>query len=179
MAKKSTKKEEKVTKKKPVKKQNTVIHTEDVFVTKEGLQKLKEELNHLENVKRKEVAKRLQEAIAYGDLSENSEYQEAKEEQAFIEGKIVELTKKIKHAKIISDQHAGKVNLGSVVKLKNHTLKKEENYTIVGATEVDPFNGLISNESPLGAAVIGRKKGEEFDFQAPGGIFKYKLLKVS
>jgi len=151
----------------------------EVLVTKEGLKKLKEELNFLEHDRRKEIANRLQEAISYGDLSENSEYQEAKEEQAFVEGRIAELAKKIKYAKIISDQHSGKVNLGSVIELKNLTLKENENYTVVGVTEVDPFEGRISNESPLGKAVIGKRKNDKFSIKAPAGVFEYKVLKVS
>lgn len=155
------------------------ISSDDVLVTKDGLQKLKDELHFLETDRRKQIAKRLEEAISYGDLSENSEYQEAKEEQAFAEGRIIELTRKIKHAKIISDQHAGKVNLGSAIELKNRTLNEKERYTLVGSTEVDPFGGKISNESPVGSAVLGKKKGDVFTVSAPGGTVEYELLTVS
>lgn len=158
---------------------DVLINAEDVMVTEEGYKKLKDELLSLETVKRREVAARLQEAIAYGDLSENSEYQEAKEEQAFTEGRILELLRKIKHAKIISDQHTSKVNLGSKVELQNITLKEKENYTIVGSTEVDPFAGKISNESPLGDAMLGKKEGYEFTLSAPEGKYDYKVVKIS
>ncbi|MBT4936912.1 transcription elongation factor GreA, partial [Candidatus Peregrinibacteria bacterium] len=154
------------------------MNSDDVLVTEDGLKKLKTELRFLETDRRKQIANRLEEAISYGDLSENSEYQEAKEEQAFAEGRIIELTRKIKHAKIISDQHAGKVNLGSAIELKNKTLNEKESYTLVGSTEVDPFEGKISNESPLGSAMLGRKKGDVFSVNAPGGSFEYELLSV-
>ena len=161
------------------KKDETLLTGDEVLVTEEGLQKLKDELKSLETEKRREIADRLQEAIAYGDLSENSEYQEAKEEQAFVEGRIVELQKKIKHAKVISDQHKGKVNLGSEVELKNVAEGEKESYMIVGSTEVDPFEGKISNESPLGQALLGKKKGDKVVVTAPGGKFDYEILKVS
>lgn len=164
---------------KAVQSDEMVIGAEDVLVTPEGYQQLKDELHLLETSKRKELAKRLQEAIAYGDLSENSEYQEAKEEQAFVEGRIIELQRKIKHAKIISDQHGEKVNLGSVVELLNKTLNEKEKYAIVGSTEVDPFSGRISNESPLGEIILGKKEGHVFTLKAPEGEFEYEIIKVS
>ncbi len=169
------------TTKKTQKKDNTTstINIDDVLVTKEGLSKLKEELRILETEKRKEIAQRLQEAIAYGDLSENSEYQEAKEEQAFTEGRILELNKKIKNAKIISEHHGKSINLGSNVEIQNLKLKKLEKYTIVGSTEVNPFEGKISNESPLGSALLGKNKGDIVEYIAPEGNFKYEVLKVS
>jgi transcription elongation factor GreA len=163
---------------KTTKKQDTqTINVDDVLVTEEGLQQLKDELEHLETVKRREVADRLQEAISYGDLSENSEYQEAKEEQAFTEGRIIEVTKKIKHAKVISDQHGNRVNIGSTVDLKSEEGK--ETFTIVGSTEVDPFVGKISNESPLGKALLGAKKGDKVKVTSPGGKYEYEVLKIS
>src|SRR3990167_8963434 len=116
------------------------------LVTKEGLKKLKEELEYLKTVRRQEVAQRLKEAISFGDLSENSEYEEAKNEQAFVEGRIIELEEKIKHAKIISDKHSSKVvNLGSKVKIRNLKDGADEEFTVVGTTESDPLNHLISN----------------------------------
>ncbi|HPO05779.1 MAG TPA: transcription elongation factor GreA [Candidatus Gracilibacteria bacterium] len=152
---------------------------EEVLVTEEGLKKLKEELDYLENRKRREISARLQEAISYGDLSENAEYQEAKEEQAFLEGRIIELKKKVKYAKIIEDKHEGKINLGSCMEIKSLKTQEIFKYTIVGTTEVDPFNGLISNESPLGASSLGKKKGDKFIVKAPGGEFEYEVVKVS
>lgn len=157
----------------------TVIHAGDVFLTQDGFKKLKDELSFLEKKERKRIAKRLEEAISYGDLSENSEYQEAKEEQAFIEGRIIELGRKIKNAKIIEDQHVGKVSLGSVVELQDTESQEEFKYTIVGSTEVDPFEGRISNESIIGLGVLGKKKGDVFSVMPPSGKFSYKVLSVS
>ena len=158
---------------------------EETLVTKEGLKKLKDELDHLKSVRRKEVAQRLKEAISYGDLSENSEYEEAKNEQAFIEGRILELERKIKHAKIISD-HAQKkvskeVNVGSQVTVRSlaSAEEEEETYIIVGATEADPFDHKISNESPMGKALLTSVKGDTIRVQTPGGILEYQIVKVS
>ena len=173
------------------KKDDVIVHeefyTEDgekaTLLTKEGLKTLKEELEELKKVKRKEVAARIKEAISYGDLSENSEYEEAKNEQAFLEGTILELEEKIKHAKIISEKHkktTKTAQFGSKVHLKNITKKKEELevYTIVGSTETDPFNGKISNESPIGIAVLDRGKGEKVKVHAPVGSVEYEIVKI-
>ncbi|MFC1615579.1 transcription elongation factor GreA [Patescibacteria group bacterium] len=152
------------------------------LVTKEGLQKLKEELDYLVNIKRKEVAARIKEAISYGDLSENSEYDEAKNEQAFVEGRILELEEKIKNAKIISEKHGGTrtVQLGTTVHLKNLSKSKEEKevYTIVGSTEADPFEGRISNESPVGSSLLDKKKGDKIKVVAPSGAIEYQIIKL-
>ena len=140
------------------------------LVTKEGLDKLKEELDQLRDVRRREVAERIKEAISYGDLSENSEYEEAKNEQAFVEGRILELEEKVKHAKIITERHKTKsVQIGSTVHLKNLTKKRDESevYTIVGSTEADPFAGKVSNESPVGNALLDKEKGEIIKVVAP------------
>lgn len=156
---------------------------EETIVTKEGLKKLKEELESLRNVRRKEVAQRLKEAISYGDLSENSEYEEAKNEQAFVEGRIIELERKIKNAKVINekDSKAKDINVGSTVTIRNLTSGDdvEETYTIVGATEADPFENKISNESPLGKALLMHFKGDEVEVQSPSGIDTYEVVKVS
>lgn len=155
---------------------------EETLVTKEGLKKLKEELEHLKNVRRKEVAQRLKEAISYGDLSENSEYEEAKNEQAFVEGRVLDLERKIKNAKIISEKE-GKVkdvNIGSTVTVRDVSSDEEElTYTIVGATEADPFEFKISNESPIGKALLGQVKGDMVKVQTPSGIIEYEVIKVS
>lgn len=159
----------------------TTTVAQSTFVTKEGLKKLKDELEHLENVKRREVAQRLKEAIAYGDLSENSEYQDAKEEQAFVEGRIAELHEMIKSAKIIAEKTGGKsvVRMGSTVTVQNLTDKDEpETYTIVGSTEASPLNNKISNESPIGAAVLEKGVGDEVIVKAPAGQFTYKIVKI-
>ena len=157
---------------------------EETLVTKEGLKKLKEELDHLKNVKRKEVSQRLKEAISYGDLSENSEYEEAKNEQAFIEGRILELEQKVKSAKIITekvvDKRTGKeVNIGSSVTIKGIEDDEEETYTIVGATEADPFDSKISNESPIGKALLSKQRGDSIKVSTPSGMVEYEVLKVA
>lgn len=157
---------------------------EQTLVTKEGLKKLKEELDHLKTARRQEVAQRLKEAISYGDLSENSEYEEAKNEQAFVEGRIIELEQKIKNAKIITEKKTdarGKmVDIGSTVNVQNTKEGKEpEEYTIVGSTEANPLESKISNESPLGKALLGRVKGDTVEVAAPSGKVKYEILKVA
>jgi transcription elongation factor GreA len=140
-------------------------------------------LDHLKNVRRKEVAQRLKEAISYGDLSENSEYEEAKNEQAFVEGRILELEQKIKSAKIISDKHdpkAGKeINVGSTVTVFNKEDDTTETYTIVGSTEADPFDHKISNESPIGKALLTRRKGDTVKVPTPAGIVEFEIQKVA
>lgn len=151
------------------------------LVTKDGLKKLKEELDFLKNVRRKQVAERIKEAIAYGDLSENSEYAEAKDEQAFVEGRILELEEKVKYAKIIEEKHHGAtVQLGSTVKLRQLSggKKQEIEYTIVGSTEADPFAQKISNESPVGRALLERKVGDKVKVQVPAGTVEYEILKL-
>lgn len=153
------------------------------LITKEGLAKLNEEFDNLKNVKRKEVAARIKEAISYGDLSENAEYEEAKNEQAFVEGRILELEEKIKNAKIISSKRkvAKTIQLGTTVHLKNITKKRDklETYTIVGSTEADPFNGKISNESPIGSALLDRQKGDTIKVVIPAGSVEYKIMKTN
>ncbi|MFH1375784.1 MAG: transcription elongation factor GreA [Patescibacteria group bacterium] len=155
---------------------------QQTFVTREGLRRLKEELEQLETIKRKEVAQRLKEAISFGDLSENSEYEDAKNEQALVENRIAELRRKIKTAKIITEKKSsGKlVKIGSTVKIQNLTDRDEAaTYTIVGATEANPAEAKISNESPIGAAIIDQEQGAEVTVQAPAGELKYKIVKIS
>lgn len=152
---------------------------DEVLVTEEWLKKLKDELEFLKTDKRKQVADRLKEAISYWDLSENSEYSEAKEEQAFVEWRIVELEKKVKKAKVISsDSSWNKINLWSNVEIENLETKKTEKYSIVWATEAEPFEWKISNESPVWKALIGKKKWDEVVVSAPRWEIKYKILKV-
>lgn len=157
---------------------------DETLVTKEGLKKLQDELEELKGVKRKEVAERLKEAISYGDLSENSEYQEAKTEQAFIEGRILELEQMIKNAKIISDKKATTkskdIQIGTTVTIRNKTEGDDPvEYTIVGSTEADPLDHKISNESPVGKALLGKKKGDTVDVNTPAGRYKYEVVKVA
>lgn len=152
------------------------------LLTKEGLDKLKAELTYLRETKRKEVAARIKEAISYGDLSENSEYEEAKNEQAFVEGRILELEEKVKNVKIIDEAASSRrcVQLGTTVHLKNLSKVKDESeiYTIVGSTEADPLSGKISNESPVGAALLGCAAGDEIKVKVPAGLVGYKVLKL-
>ncbi len=157
---------------------------DQTLVTREGLKKLQAELEILKSVRRKEVAERLKEAISYGDLSENSEYQEAKNEQAFTEGRILELEQMIKSAKIIAekkaDAHAKEIQIGTTVTVRNKTEHDEAiAYTIVGSTEANPQELKISNESPVGKALLGRKRGDVVDVKTPAGAFKYEILKVA
>ena len=157
---------------------------DQTLVTKEGLKKLKEELEYLKTVRRAEVAQRLKEAISYGDLSENSEYEEAKNEQAFVEGRILELEAKIKNAKIISEKRTDvrhkEIEIGSTVALVNITDgDDEETYTIVGSTEADPLEHKISNESPIGKSLLGKRKGDAVEILSPSGKIKYEVINVA
>lgn len=157
-------------------------NTEQVLVTKDGLAKLKEELKHYKDVRRKEIAQRLKEAISYGDLSENSEYEEAKNEQAFVEGRIIELEKMVDNSHIISETTKSTdklIQIGTTVTVQNMTEKDEpETYTIVGSTEADPTAQLISNESPIGSAILGKTKDDVVKVKVPAGLYEYKILKV-
>ena len=149
------------------------------FVTPEGLQKLKEELEYLKVVKRKEVAEALKQAKAFGDLSENSEYDEAKNEQAEVERHIAELEDTLNNVEIIkSTGRKTKVNVGSSVKVFDLEFDEEIVYTIVGSTEADPFENKISDESPIGKALLGKKVGEEAVAETPGGNLKMKILEL-
>ncbi|MCC7197439.1 transcription elongation factor GreA [Candidatus Peregrinibacteria bacterium] len=152
------------------------------LVTKEGYAKLKEELDNLRNVKRGEVAGRLKEAISYGDLSENSEYEEAKNEQAWLEGRILELEDKVKYAKIIEEKaHLATVQLGTSVVIRSFPAAKgaaTEEYTIVGSTEADPLGHKISNESPVGAALLNKGKGDVVKVMTPNGVIEYEIISL-
>jgi transcription elongation factor GreA len=149
------------------------------FLTKEGFQKLQEELEYLRTVKRQEVAERLHEAMEGGELIENAEYEAAKNEQAFVEGRIQELEVILATARLIEDNGKSKeglIQVGSTVTIEEDG--EPATYTIVGAAEADPRKGKISNESPIGKAIIGHKAGETLQVEAPGGHFKVKILKV-
>lgn len=153
---------------------------EEILITKEGLEALKTELENLKTTRRKEVAQRLKEAISYGDLSENAEYEEARNEQAFVEGRILVLEQQIKHAKIISGtkKHVKVVQVGHTVVLKNKANSQKEEYVIVGSTEADPLNGKISNESPVGKSILGKGVGEKVTLSVPEGQAAYEILKI-
>jgi transcription elongation factor GreA len=151
---------------------------EPVYVTEEGLQKFKAELEHLRTVRRQEVAARIQQARELEVSGTDAEYDDAKNEQAFIEGRILELENIIKNAAIV--QHgrpAGRVGLGSTVKVVAED-GGEETYTIVGSTEADPVHGKISNESPVGKALLGKKMGDTITVAAPRGSIKFKIKSV-
>ncbi len=152
-----------------------------IKVTAEGLKKLQDELEELKTKGRADIAEKIKIARGYGDLSENSEYDEAKNEQAKIEARIVELDAMIKHAEIISDVKgaAKTVSLGVSVKVHDIEFDEDLEYRIVGSTEADPRNGKISDESPVGRALIGKKVGDEVTVEAPAGEMKLKILKIS
>ncbi|HJN62163.1 MAG TPA: transcription elongation factor GreA [Candidatus Parcubacteria bacterium] len=147
------------------------------FLTPEGFKKLKKELQHLKEVKRKDMAQRLKKSISYGDLSENSEYQEAKEAQGFLEGKIVELEELMTSAEIISPKkNSGVAQIGSTI-LVSSGLRKEK-FRIVGAEEANPVEGKISADSPLGKAVLNQSSGAKVEIKTPDGKVLYKIIKV-
>ena len=149
------------------------------FVTEEGLQKLKDELEHLKVVKRKEVAEALKQAKAFGDLSENSEYDEAKNEQAEVERHIAEIEDILENIEIIkSTGKKSSVQVGSTVKVYDVEFDEEVTYTIVGSTESDPLENKISDESPIGKALLGAKPEDEVQAETPGGTLKMKVLEI-
>lgn len=154
--------------------------TEEILLTQEGYNDKVKELEELQTVKRPEVAERLKEAISYGDISENSEYDSAKNEQAELEEQISKLENIIKNAKIIDERKVkvDKVSLGLKVKVKDSKSKKENTYTIVGSTEADPFEGKISNESLVGAALLGKKVKDKVQVQVPDGNVTYEILSI-
>lgn len=151
------------------------------YVTKDGLKRLKEELTELKTTRRKELSEKLQRAISSGDLAENAEYQEAKEEQAFVEGRINELEQTITSAIVIEEQHGTTtVKIGSTVLLERLDKGKRRDaiYTIVGSEEANPIDGKISYVSPLGAAIVGRRAGEKVEITTPAGPATWKIRAV-
>ncbi len=152
----------------------------EVLLTQEGYDKLEAELNYLKTEKRAEVADRIKVALGFGDLSENSEYDEAKTAQAENENRIVELEDKLRHAKIIDqkDINTDTVQVGNIVKVLDMEFDEKIEYQIVGSTEVNLAENKISNESPLGAALLGAKKNNVVEVNAPAGIMKYKILSI-
>lgn len=155
-------------------------NTDELLLTKDGLEKLENELSHLRTVKRKEIAARIKEAISYGDITDNSEYEDAKNEQAFIEGRIITLEKMLRRARILEKNENDDclISLGSKVKLKNIDLGKDFEYTIVSTAETDPTENKISNESPVGKAIIGLTVGDQVAVKVPAGTFNYKIEAV-
>ncbi len=155
--------------------------TDEVLLTKEGYDEIVAEHENLVAVRRAEVAQKLKEAIAQGDLSENADYDAAKNEQAELEERIYKLENMIRKAKIIDDSElAGdQVTVGLTVKVLDIDEDEEEEFTIVGSTEADPFEGRISNESLVGAALLGKKVGDEINVEVPDGIVSYRVLEIS
>ena len=152
----------------------------EILLTQEGYDKLEEEVEFLKTVRRKEVAERIKVAISFGDLSENAEYDEAKNEQAQVEERIMKLENMIRKAVIIDESQidVNVVTIGSIVKVNDVEFDEEVEYTIVGSAEADPYDGKISNESPVGKALLGRTVGDEVDVQVPDGTAKFKILEI-
>ena len=156
------------------------MEEKEVILTKEGFDKLEAELDYLKTEERAAIAERIRVALGFGDLSENSEYDEAKTAQAENEVKIAELENKLRHAKIINEKEidTDTVQIGNTVKVLDIEFDEEIEYTIVGSTEVDLADNKISNESPLGAALLGAKKKQTVEVNAPAGVMKYKILDI-
>ena len=156
------------------------MEEKEVLLTQEGFDNIEKELEYLRTEKRAEIAERIKIALGFGDLSENSEYDEAKNAQAENETKIAESENKVRYAKIIDEKDIDTktVQVGNTVKLFDIEFEEEVEYTIVGSTEVNLAENRISNESPIGKALIGAKKGAEIEVEAPAGIIKYKILSI-
>lgn len=152
----------------------------DVYVTEAGLAQLKQELKQLSEVERVNIAARIKEARDFGDLSENAEYTSAKEDQARNETKILQLEEKVRNAVLISaNQNAKAASLGSTIKVEDLATSKQNQYTLVGSTEANPSKGLLSNESPVGKALLGKKVGQEAAVSLPRGVRKLRILSIS
>ena len=153
----------------------------EVLMSLEGLKKMEDELELLKSIRRKEVAERIKQAIEFGDISENSEYEDAKNEQAFIEGSIIDLEKKLRNAKIIdvSEVSLSSVSVGCRVRVLNMTNDLEMNFEIVGSVDAEPAKGRISNESPVGRGLVGHAVGEIVEIPIPAGSASFKILNIS
>jgi transcription elongation factor GreA len=154
--------------------------TDEVLLTREGYNKLEKELNHLIHVKRREVAKRIKASREFGDITENSEYDDAKNEQAFVEGRIKEIQIMLANARIVKEDEitGDTVSLGTTVRLREKGTDEVFPYTIVGSVEADPLNFKISNASPIGKAILGHKKGDVVKVEVPSGIMEYEILLI-
>ena len=152
-----------------------------LLVTEEGLKKMEDEFEYLKTVKRKEVIDTIGIARAFGDLSENSEYDEAKNEQAKVESRIMELEEQLKIVRVVegSEIKTDEVSIGNKVRVMNLNRNQEINYSLVGSTEADPFNNKISDESPIGKVLVGAKKGDIVEYETPKGAFKLEILEIS
>ncbi|MCE9656634.1 transcription elongation factor GreA [Clostridium celatum] len=154
--------------------------TKKFIMTYEGVKKLEEELEYLKTVKRKEITEKIKVALGYGDLSENSEYDEAKNDQAFTEGRIIQLENMLKNAVVVDESEIpkDKVSVGSIVKVMDYDFDEEVEYSIVGSAEADPMNFKISNESPVGSALLGKKVGDVVEVAVPNGVSKFEVLEI-
>jgi transcription elongation factor GreA len=154
----------------------------ETILTASGLRKLEEELEHLKGTRRKEVAERIKQAKEFGDLSENAEYDDAKNEQAFVEGRILQIEQMLRSARLIDNDEGadeGEVTVGSTVTIRDAAAGDQVSYTIVGTAEADPLRDRISNESPVGHALLGRKIGETVTIRVPAGTLKYTILEIA
>ena len=153
----------------------------ETLLTYEGLKKLEEELEYLKTEKRKEIAERIKVALGFGDLSENSEYDEAKNEQAQVEMRIIDLENKLRNVKLIDEDEIDTktVQVGNIVQVYDEEFDEKIEYTIVGSTEVDLAENKISNESPIGTALLGKKKNDVVNVETPGGVITLKILKIT
>jgi len=156
------------------------MNDKETILTQDGLKKYEEELETLKSVKRREVAERIKVAIGYGDISENSEYEDAKNEQAFIEGRIITLEKMLRNARIINNDEVDVdvVSVGCKVVVEDLEFGDQTEYSIVGTAEADPFENKISNESPLGKAMLGKDKGTVVEVNVPAGNIQYKIVDI-
>ena len=153
----------------------------DVILTPEGYKSLRQELDHLRTTRRREIAERIRDARAFGDIAENAEYDDAKNEQAMLEHKIAQLEERVAHAKVIDARSVDTsvVSIGSVVRLRDLDAKRSVEYFIVGSAEANPAEQKLSNESPVGKAILGRKKGETVEVATPRGtVLKFKILEI-
>jgi transcription elongation factor GreA len=157
------------------------LNEKEIVLTSDGLKKLEDELDELKTVHRREVNERIRQAKEFGDISENAEYEDAKQEQAFVEGRVLKLESMIRNARVIdaSDYVANEVHLGATIKVKDVASGTTREFVIVGSAEADPKNNRLSNESPVGRAVMGRKQGETVDVITPRGPMKYKIESIN
>lgn len=151
-----------------------------IVLTNEGFQKFEKELEELKSVKRKEVAAKIKVALSFGDLSENSEYDEAKNEQAMIEARIIQLETMLRNVQVINESEISTdvINIGSVVSIKELDSDEIETYHIVGSSEANPLDGKISDESPIGKALISHKTGDLVDVETPSGLIKFEIISI-
>lgn len=154
--------------------------TNDMVLTTKGVKDLEERLEYLKTVRRLEIAEEIKQARTFGDLSENAEYDEAKNEQAWIEGEIIRLEKMLRNASIVDEEEVDtqKVNVGAIVRILDKEYNQEEEYQIVGSAEADLSKKKISNESPVGRALLGKKVGVTVKVETPGGVAEYKILDI-